>query len=190
LSETIQRFGCSVEYVSGTKERQPSFAYTIGLFAHGYPEWLVVGFGAQAACKVLNGMSGLTAAGTKMAPGTEVDVEHSYLLRRQVIVETCPTRADRAPGESLLRPDPRLGTATSMGTPAPGNVRGATGLPLVRGQEAMPFALGNPPKEEAGVRDQYYGKADDLDQPGVAGGIEGAVDVVQDVAPGVRLLPA
>lgn len=46
LSETIQRFGCSVEYVSGTKERQPSFAYTIGLFAHGCPEWLVFGFGA------------------------------------------------------------------------------------------------------------------------------------------------
>lgn len=43
LSETIQRFGYSVEYVSDAKERQPSFAYTIGLFAHGYPELLVFG---------------------------------------------------------------------------------------------------------------------------------------------------
>jgi hypothetical protein len=106
LSETIQRFGYSVEYVIGTKERQPSFAYTISLFAHGYPELLVFGFGAQAACKVLNGMSGLILAGTEMSPGTEVvvdinlviNVEHSYLLRRLVMVETVPN-----PGQIVLR---------------------------------------------------------------------------------------
>jgi hypothetical protein len=43
----IQRFGHSVEYVIGTKERQPSFAYTIGLFAYGHPELLVFGFGGR-----------------------------------------------------------------------------------------------------------------------------------------------
>jgi hypothetical protein len=67
----MQQFGYSVEYVIGTKEQQPSFAYTIGLFAHGYPELLVFGFGAQAAWKVLNGMSGLILAGTEMSPGSD-----------------------------------------------------------------------------------------------------------------------
>ena len=106
LSETIQRFGYSVESVSGTKKRQPSFAYTIGLFAHGYPELLVFGFGAQAACKVPNGTRGLILAGTEMALGTEVvvdinlivGVEHGYLLRRQVMLDTVPN-----PGQIVLR---------------------------------------------------------------------------------------
>ncbi|MDX6236909.1 MAG: hypothetical protein QOG10_1724 [Kribbellaceae bacterium] len=106
LAETIQWFGYSVEYVIGTKQRQPSFAYTIGLFAHGHPELLVFGFGAEAACKVLNGISGLILAGTEMSAGTEVvvdfnlvvDFEDSYLLRRLATVERVPN-----PGQIVLR---------------------------------------------------------------------------------------
>jgi Domain of unknown function (DUF4262) len=120
LSETIQRFGHSVEYVIGTKEQQPSFAYTIGLFADGHPELLVFGFGTKAACKVLNGMSGLILAGTEISPGTEVvvdinlvvDVEHSYLLRRLVMVERVPN-----PGQIVLRANQFYGRLSQDSVP-------------------------------------------------------------------------
>jgi hypothetical protein len=54
--EIIQRVGWTVMMVMGN-ERQPSFAYTVGLSDHSQPELMVIGLPPESAHFILNGMA-------------------------------------------------------------------------------------------------------------------------------------
>jgi hypothetical protein len=91
-----------------------------------------------AAVPVAEGTSGLILARTEMAPGTEVvvdinlivGVEHGYLLRRQVMLETVPN-----PGQIVLRANQLYGRLPQESVPV-------SRLPFADGHGRFPWEAG------------------------------------------------
>jgi hypothetical protein len=67
--DMIRRHGWAVEYVFGEGERDPPFAYTVGLFGLGYPELVVFGLHAEESARLLNDVGGRVRAGERLVPG-------------------------------------------------------------------------------------------------------------------------
>jgi hypothetical protein len=67
--DTVRRCGWAIEYVHGEGERDPPFAYTVGLFGLGYPELVVFGMDPGDSAGVLNDVGGRVRDGERVIPG-------------------------------------------------------------------------------------------------------------------------
>ncbi len=69
LRGIIRRNGWAIQYVED--DRAP-FAYTIGLYAHGLPEWVVTGLSICDARDVLNRVAGHVLCAGALSPGERI----------------------------------------------------------------------------------------------------------------------
>lgn len=70
VTETIRRYGVAAEYVIGDPDRrEPSFAYSIGLFGLGHPEVLVFGLNDGNAGALINDVAARVRSGSDLTAG-------------------------------------------------------------------------------------------------------------------------
>jgi Domain of unknown function (DUF4262) len=89
-ARTIRRYGQSIQFVLG-RWREPTFAYTIGMFGLGHPELLVFGLDRDTAAAVLNRTCALVRSGCDLVPGEEVEIEG---WSHRLTVEDLPNPGD------------------------------------------------------------------------------------------------
>ncbi|MGI8881580.1 MAG: DUF4262 domain-containing protein [Jatrophihabitans sp.] len=73
MRDTVRRVGWAIQYVMG-EEREPSFAYTVGLFGFDHPEIVVFGLSAGSSEWLLNRLGALVKSGAPMGDGDEVTI--------------------------------------------------------------------------------------------------------------------
>ncbi len=67
--DTVRRHGWAVQYVYGEGDRDPPFAYTVGLFGLGHPELVIFGMSPGESAAVLNDVGERVRAGHRVEPG-------------------------------------------------------------------------------------------------------------------------
>lgn len=77
IHRKVERFGFAIQYVMGERA-QPSWGYTIGFLAHGHPEVIVFGLGAESTSSALHHLYDEIRAGEGHRP---VGAEHDQELR-------------------------------------------------------------------------------------------------------------
>lgn len=98
----IRRHGWMIQYVGGgicsvpgcdahEDPDQPSFAYTVGMFGLGHPEFLVFDLPAEIASRLLNQLGRRVRAGETLIPGQLVTPEDWV---HRVVLEDVPNAGD------------------------------------------------------------------------------------------------
>jgi hypothetical protein len=94
VAQTIRKHGVFVQFVSGDGDREPAFAYTVGLFGLGHPELVVLSVDMDTALHLLNDLARRVHAGENFIPGEVLNFDQ---WTHRVAVEELPN-----PGEILF----------------------------------------------------------------------------------------
>lgn len=94
-ADTIRQHGVAIEFVFGdAARRQPSFAYSIGLFGLGHPEVIVFGLSDRKAGAFINEVARRVRGGSDLVIG---EIAEFAAWPHRVLVEEVPN-----PGEILF----------------------------------------------------------------------------------------
>ncbi|WP_185444638.1 DUF4262 domain-containing protein [Kribbella qitaiheensis] len=83
LGRDIMRHGWTVQHVDGDGDRNPSFAYTLGLSLHGHPEFIVFDCFPNPAYRALEPLAIAVLAGRRFDEGG--DLSGLYVGRPQLL---------------------------------------------------------------------------------------------------------
>ena len=84
VTECVRTYGVYIQYVGpggcaapgcACGDRQPPFAYTVGLFGLHHPELVTIGLSMETSAGVLNNLARRVMAGQNLIPGTMLGFE-------------------------------------------------------------------------------------------------------------------